>query len=54
MERKTLVWIGLAVGSTMGGLIPTLFGGSALGFWSVILTALGGIAGIAIGFKLGS
>ena len=42
----------MTVGSTIGGFIPTLWGDNFFGMWSVIFTALGGILGIYIGFKL--
>jgi len=45
---------GLIVGSTLGGLIPSLWGSGFISFSAVILTAIGGIVGIYIGFKLGS
>ena len=53
MDRKHLVWIGLFVGSTIGGLIPELWGADWLSFSSVILTAVGGLAGIWLGLRLG-
>lgn len=53
MERKKLIWIGMALGSAIGGFIPTLFGASAFSMTSVLLTAVGGIAGIWLGFKFG-
>lgn len=53
MERKKLVMIGMVVGSYIGGFIPALWGASGISFSSVIFNALGGIAGIYIGFKLG-
>ena len=50
---KTFVWIGLFVGSTVGGMVPELWGGSAFGGWSLVLSMLGGFAGIWGGYKLG-
>ena len=43
----------MIVGSTVGGLIPNLWGAGFLDMSSVIFTALGGFAGIWLGFKLG-
>ncbi len=54
MQMKSLVWIGLGVGSTIGGMIPLLWGGSALSMSSVILSAVGGMVGIWGGYRLGS
>lgn len=54
MSSKSLVWIGLFVGSAIGGYIPTLLGDNFLSYTSAILTAVGGIIGIWIGFKLGN
>lgn len=42
----------MGVGSAIGGYLPILWGGSAFSMSSVILTAVGGIAGIWLGFKL--
>ncbi len=52
MNSKSLIWIFMFVGSAIGGFIPTLWGDSFFGMWSVILTAAGGIFGIYVGFKL--
>lgn len=46
------IWLGLFVGSTVGGLIPALWGDSALSFTSIILSAIGGIVGIYYGYRL--
>lgn len=52
MSRKTLVWIGMGIGSTVGSLIPALWGASALlSVSSILLSAVGGIAGIWLGWK---
>lgn len=52
MESKSLVWLGLALGSTVGSLIPMLWGSDMLSFYSIIFSGLGGIAGIYIFFKI--
>jgi hypothetical protein len=54
MERKQLIWIFMAVGSAVGSYVPLLWGASAFSFSSLLLGAVGGIAGIWAGFKLGS
>ncbi|MEK7567780.1 MAG: hypothetical protein AAB513_02565 [Patescibacteria group bacterium] len=52
MDSKKMVWIGMIIGSTVGGYMPTLWGDSFLSFTSVILSAIGGILGIWLGFKI--
>jgi hypothetical protein len=52
MSAKSLIWIGMFIGSTLGGYIPTLFGGSVLDVASVFGSAIGGILGIWAGYKL--
>jgi len=52
MNSKSLIWIFMAIGSAIGGYIPTFWGASFFSFSSVILTALGGILGIYLGFKM--
>lgn len=42
----------MIIGSSIGSFIPTLWGDDFISFTSVILTAVGGIIGIYIGFKL--
>ncbi|MBI3573536.1 hypothetical protein HY090_00610 [Candidatus Kaiserbacteria bacterium] len=48
---KQLAWIGVIVGSAIGGFIPSLWGGDI--FSSVIFTAVGGFAGIWLAYKVG-
>lgn len=52
MDRKKLIWIGMIVGSAVGGYIPLIWGGSLFSFTSIILTAVGGVAGIWLAFKV--
>lgn len=51
MEKK-LIWMGLFVGSLVGSFLPSLWGDSMLSMWSVVLSAVGGIAGIWLGYRL--
>jgi hypothetical protein len=52
MESKSVIWIGMAVGSTIGSFIPLLWGAGVFSFSSIILSAIGGILGIWLGFKI--
>jgi len=52
MNAKSLVWLGFFIGSTAGAYLPTFFGAGILSFSSVIFSAVGGIAGIWLGYKL--
>lgn len=53
MSKKTFVWLGLFVGSTIGSFVPALWGSDLMSFSSIFLGALGGLAGIWAGFKFG-
>ena len=48
---KTLIWCGLFLGSTLGGCIPLLWGGSLMSGWGILGSVVGGLAGIWAGFK---
>lgn len=49
---KLFVWLGLFVGSTLGGLVPLLWGDDMLSVAGVVLSMVGGFAGIFGGWKL--
>lgn len=50
---KALIYIGLAIGSTLGGLIGSwIDGGNIFGLWSLSLGSVGAIVGIWTGYKL--
>ena len=51
MDRRVL-WLFVAVGMTVGGLLPEVWGGSALGVASLALGTLGGVAGLWAAAKL--
>lgn len=49
-----MVWLGVFVGSTVGGFVPILFGASVFSLWTVVGSGIGGIIGIWAGLRLGS
>ncbi|HKS77812.1 MAG TPA: hypothetical protein VJQ07_02970 [Gaiellaceae bacterium] len=51
MDRRVM-WLFVAVGSTVGGLVPEAWGGSAFGLASLGLACLGGLAGVWAAFRL--
>ncbi len=53
MSSRTLIWICLTVGSTVGGYAPDLFGAHGLSMWSLLTSSIGSVAGIFAGYKLG-
>ena len=53
MSKKTLIWIGLTLGSIAGGYVPVLWGGDLLSFSSVTLSTVGGILGIWLAYRFG-
>jgi hypothetical protein len=53
MSRKKLIWIFLTIGSLIGGYLPMVWGGDMLSLSSVLLSGVGGFAGIWLGYRLG-
>jgi hypothetical protein len=51
---KRVIWLCVGAGSTVGGLIPAVWGGSALGGASLLLGLLGAFAGLGVGIRLAS
>ena len=49
-----MVMLGLLVGSTVGGFLGSAIGHNytGLGGWSILLSAVGGIAGIWLGYRI--
>jgi hypothetical protein len=48
---KKFVWIGLFLGSTVGNLLPLLWGGDAISISGFVFSILGGIVGIWLGYR---
>jgi hypothetical protein len=52
MNPKTLIWIGIFVGSTLGGWLGALLSqGNWVSWQSLLGTAIGGFLGIYAGYK---
>ncbi|MEH2372374.1 MAG: hypothetical protein V7K15_04690 [Nostoc sp.] len=49
---KTIIGIGMFLGSTIGSYIPALWGGSLLSFTSILLGVIGGLVGIWLGYRI--
>jgi predicted MFS family arabinose efflux permease len=45
------VWIGIFVGSTIGGLIPELWGGDMISYSGVLLSGAGAFVGLWLGSR---
>jgi hypothetical protein len=52
MRSRPSIWIGIFVGSTVGALIPELWGDALFSYSSVLLSGAGAFAGLWIGFKM--
>jgi uncharacterized membrane protein YeaQ/YmgE (transglycosylase-associated protein family) len=51
MSPRTQTYIAMFVGSTIGGMIPMLWGAGAFSFSSIIFSTIGAIIGVYIAFK---
>jgi hypothetical protein len=49
---KAFVWMGFFVGSTIGGLVPLLWGDDFFSLAGIVLSMVGGVVGIFGGWKL--
>lgn len=52
MQSKSFIWIGVFIGSTIGSLIPALWGDDMLSYSSVLFSGAGALVGLWIGFKI--
>lgn len=50
---KFLIIFTMVIGSGIGSYVPTLWGAGMFSLFPVLFSAVGGIVGIYIGFKLG-
>lgn len=47
-----MLWLCLLIGSAAGGMLPELWGGSAFGVASLLLSAIGAIAGVLVAARI--
>jgi len=52
MSRKSIIMLGMIVGSTLGSLFASLFGAGIFSFTSLFANAVGGVAGIWLAYRL--
>jgi predicted MFS family arabinose efflux permease len=50
-QMRSSIWIGIFIGSTIGGLIPELWGGDMLSYSGVLLSGVGAFAGLWLGSR---
>ena len=46
------IWIGILIGSSIGGFIPELWGAGLLSHSSILLSGIGALIGLLFGYKL--
>jgi hypothetical protein len=52
MQSRSFIWTGIFIGSTIGSLIPGLWGDGVFSYSSVLLSGAGALVGLWIGFKM--
>ena len=52
MSKKG-IYLGMFVGSTIGGLVPALWHAGMFSMSGIVLSALGGIGGICVAYRIG-
>jgi hypothetical protein len=50
---KRVLWLFVAVGSTVGGILPEAWGASAFGVASLLGSVVGGVAGVWAAVRIG-
>lgn len=49
---RARIWLGILIGSTVGGFIPELWGAGMISYSSVLLSGAGAFIGLWIGLKM--
>jgi hypothetical protein len=50
-HMRSSIWIGIFIGSTIGGLIPELWGGDIFSYSGVLLSGAGSFVGLWLGSR---
>jgi hypothetical protein len=49
---KKFIWVGFFFGSSIGGFVPAMWGGDLLSPWGIVMSLVGGIAGMWAGYRV--
>jgi dipeptide/tripeptide permease len=49
---RSAIWIGILIGSTIGGFIPSLWGSDLVSYSGLLLSGVGAFAGLWVGYKV--
>ena len=49
---RARIWLGVLIGSTVGGFLPGLWGAGLFSYSAVLLSGIGGFAGLWLGYKM--
>jgi predicted MFS family arabinose efflux permease len=49
---RSRIWLGIFIGSMIGGLVPELWGADLFSYTSVLLSGIGAFVGLWIGYKM--
>lgn len=52
MPSRLLIWVSIIIGSTIGGIIPELWGAGMFSCLSLLLSGIGALVGLWIAFKI--
>lgn len=52
MDRKKMCYLGMFVGSSIGGYAPALWGGDVLSLSGLFCSLVGGLLGIWAGYRI--
>ena len=48
---RSYIWAGVLIGSTIGGMIPSLWGDGMFSSWSILLSGIGALLGIWLAYR---
>jgi predicted MFS family arabinose efflux permease len=52
MPSRGMIWVLIFIGSTIGGIIPELWGAGMISYPSLVLSGIGALVGLWIAYKI--